>query len=332
MLDVHGTLDLLADAIFNGKHTVQARLLRSHPKRTAQDLVGLDLGKVLGSFETRYNALDTDRTYNLRVAARHVDGVVLMPGEEFDFNAVVGERSEANGFRPAPVIAGGELADGVGGGTCQIAGTLYAAAYFAGLPFTERNTHTRPSSYLRLGLDATVAYPKLNLKLKNDLPTPIAIGVQVGQGRVNVQVRGSKDVRKQVSFVRRLDEVTPYTEITRQDPSLPAGVRVLAQRGVAGFRITSFRIERDLDTQQLVRERSTGTYPPTTQIWRVGSGGPKPEGYVPPPNDPHHEYTTDEYLVLTQGEATDGLEETVKREGRTGVAGWTKLEGMPQVE
>ncbi len=331
-LDVHGTLDLLDDAIFNGKQSVEARLLRSHPKRTAQDLVDIDLSKVLGAFETRYNALDTDRTYNLRVAARHVDGVVLMPGEVFDFNAVVGERSEANGFRPAPVIAGGELADGVGGGTCQIAGTLYAAAYFAGLPFPERNTHTRPSSYLRLGLDATVAYPKLNLKIQNDLPTPIAFGVQVGHGRVKVEVRGSKEVRKQVSFVRRLDEVTPYTEITREDPSLPRGIRVLTQRGVAGFRITSFRLERDLTTQQLVRERSTGNYPPTTQIWRVGSGATKPENFVAPANDPHNEYTTDEYLVLTQGEGITGLEETVKREGRTGFSGWTKSEGMPQVE
>jgi hypothetical protein len=109
-------------------------------------------------------------------------------------------------------------------------------------------------------------------------------------------------------------------------------VRVLSQRGVPGFRVTSFRITRDLDTGRAVRERNTGSYPATTQIWRVGSGGAMPEGYVPPEGDPHSEYRADEYLILTQGEGIDGTEETTKREGRSGYLGWTKVEGMPPVE
>jgi len=329
-LDVHGTLDALADALFSGETTVQARTKRTLAARTAKEIAGLDLSQVISSFETRYNTQDTDRSYNLRTAARHIDGIVLMPGELFDFNAVVGERSEANGFRPAPVIAGGELSDGVGGGTCQIAGTLHAASYFAGLPFVERNTHTRPSAYLKLGLDAVVAYPKLNLKLTNDLPHPIAFGIVVGAGRVRVEVRGPRDIAREVSFVRRLDEVTPYTELTRTDSNLPTGVRVLSQRGVPGFKLTSFRIVRDRNTLRAVRERRTDSYPPTSQIWRVGSGGAAPEGYVAPPNDAHTEYRTDEYLILTKHPGVEGVVETVKRDGRTGVPGWTEREGMPQ--
>jgi vancomycin resistance protein YoaR len=331
-LDVHGTLDVLADAVFTGATTVKARIARGTVKHTAKELENLDLSQVLGRFETRYNTQDSERSYNLRTAARHVDGIVLMPGEVFDFNAIVGERSEANGFRPAPVIAGGELADGVGGGTCQIAGTLHAAAFFAGLPIVERSTHTRPSSYLKLGLDATVVYPKLNLRFKNDLDQPVALGVQVGGGRVLAELRGPKTVAREVSFVRRIDEVSPYTEATRDDPTLPAGVRVLAQRGVAGFRVTSFRLTRDVATGKLVRERSGGVYPPTTQIWRVGKGGAAPEGYVPPAGDDHPEYRADEYLILTQHAGAGTLEETVKREGKTGFPGWTEAAGMPQVK
>lgn len=329
-LDVHGTLDAVADALFSGKTTIQAQMKRTLAKRSAKEIAGLDLSQVISSFETRYNTQDSDRSYNLRTAARHVDGLVLMPGEELDFNAVVGERSEANGFRPAPVIAGGELSDGVGGGTCQIAGTLHAASYFAGLPFVERNTHTRPSAYLKLGLDAVVAYPKLNLKLKNDLPHPIAFGITVGAGRVRAEVRGPRSVAREVSFVRRIDEVTPYTEVTRNDPTLPSGVRVLSQRGVPGFRLTSFRIVRDLTTLRAVRERREDSYPPTSQIWRIGTGGTAPSGYVAPANDAHTEYRTDEYLILTQSPGVDGVVETVKRDGRTGVPGWTEREGMPQ--
>jgi vancomycin resistance protein YoaR len=331
-LDVHGTLDVVEDALFSGATTVKARIARGSVKHTAKELENLDFSRTLGRFESRYNTQDSDRSYNLRTAARHVDGIVVMPGEVFDFNAIVGERSEANGFRPAHVIAGGELADGVGGGTCQIAGTLHAAVFFAGLPVLERNTHTRPSSYLKLGLDATVAYPKLNFRFQNDLAAPIAIGITVGGGRVLVELRGAKDVAREVSFVRRIDEVTPYTETTRDDPTLPSGVRVLAQRGVAGFRVTAFRLVRHLDSGKLVRERMSGLYPPTTQIWRVGKGGPAPSGYVAPAGDDHPEYRADEYLILTQRAGAEALEETTKREGKTGFPGWTESAGMPQID
>jgi len=329
-LDVQATLDILANAVFSGATEIHAVVVHADVSRTKRELENLSFSQVLGSFETRYNTLDSDRSYNLRTAARHVDGVVLLPGETFDFNAIVGERSEANGFRPAPVIAGGELTDGVGGGTCQIAGTLHAAVFFAGLPFVERNHHTRPSSYLKLGLDATVAYPKLNFRFKNDLPHAVAIGVTVGAGRVRTEIRGAPGEQREVSFVRRIDEVKPYTETTREDPSLPKGVKVLAQRGVAGFKVTSFRLVRAPETQEISRERREDSYPATTQIWRVGSGPAATSGYVAPQGDKHSEYQADEYLVLTMGPGIEGLQETVRREGKTGVLGWTAREGMPQ--
>ncbi len=331
-LDVQATLDRLANAVFSGQSQLEAVVIRTAVTRTAKDLAQLDFAAVLGTFETRYNTLDSDRSYNLRVAARHIDGVVLMPGEVFDFNAIVGERSEVNGFRSAPVIAGGELADGVGGGTCQIAGTLHAAVFFAGLPFVERNNHTRPSSYLKLGLDATVSYPKLNFRFKNDLSHPIAIGVTVGSGRVRTEIKGPQSLQREVSFVRRIDDVRPYAELEREDATLPKGVRVLSQRGVPGFKVTSFRLIREPESQVVQRERSDDTYPPTTQIFRVGTGPKAPEDYVPPKGDQHSEYQADEYLILTMGPGIEGLQETVRREGRTGSSGWTVREGMPQVQ
>jgi vancomycin resistance protein YoaR len=331
-LDVHGSLDVLTRVILLGENQFEAALVKTAPARTRAALHDLDVEGVLGSFESRYNTLDSDRSFNLRVAARHVDGIVLLPGDEFDFNRIVGERSEANGFRPAPVIADGEVTDGVGGGTCQIAGTLHAAVFFAGLPFLERNTHTRPSSYLKLGLDATVSYPKLNFRFKNDMPHPVAIGVEVGGGRVRVSLRGPRAAQREVSFVRRIDKITPYQELARDDDTLPAGVKVLAQRGVPGFEATSFRVVRDPAHEIVTRERRHDLYPPTTQIWRVGKGKPAAKGFVAPTGDQHNEYRADEYLILTMGPSTQGIEETTRREGKSGVPGWTKSEGMPQVE
>jgi vancomycin resistance protein YoaR len=323
-LDVHATLDALSTALRTGAREVVAHIVREAPRRTSRELEGIRLDASLGSFETRYSTLPdaASRTHNLRVAASRIDGTVLLPGEALDFNEVVGERNEANGFRPAPQIAAGELVDGVGGGTCQIAGTLHAAAFFAGLPILERSPHSRPSTYVWMGLDAVVVYPRLNLRFTNDLPFAIAIGMTVEGGVVRAEIRGARGARR-TSFVRRLEEISPFRERIENDPSLPSGVRVLRQRGVPGFRITRFRVVRDLDTNQARRTRLEDGYPPTDQIWRVGTGPAAPPGYVAPPGDDHAEYTADEYLVATQGAGIDGIE-LVRRGSRASTPGWTQ--------
>lgn len=332
-LDAHATLDAVEEALFEGRDRVEAAVRTTEASHTAAQIRSLDMSQSLGRFETRYSTLekDRDRSFNLKVAARAVDGLVVMPGETFDFNGVVGERSEANGFRVATVIASGQLVDGVGGGTCQIAGTLHAAAFFAGLGIVERSPHTRPSGYIKLGLDAVVSYPKLNLRLRNDYDEPVAISMKVSGGRVRAEIRGARSARRMVSFVRRIDEVLPYEQREREDPNLPQGVRVLSQRGVAGFKVSAFRVVRDLERNQAVRERRQNIYPPTTQVWRVGTGPAAPEDYEPPTGDAHGEYRADEYLVLTQGPGIHGTQER-RRAGKTGSPGWTREQGLPQVD
>jgi vancomycin resistance protein YoaR len=328
-LDVFGSAELVYQAISRGEASARALVQEESPRRRASELADIRVEALLGSFETRYSTLEEsrDRSFNLRVAASKVDGYVLFPGETFDFNEVVGERSEANGFRPAPEIAGGELIDGVGGGTCQVAGTLHAAAFFAGLPIVERSPHSRPSGYIWMGLDAVVVYPQLDLRFTNDFDFPIVLGVTVEAGTMRTEIRGARSDRM-VTFTRRIDEVLPYGERTVQDPTLPSGVRVLRQRGNAGFRITRFRIVRDVAHNQARRTRWEDSYPPTEQIWRVGTGGPAPAGFIPPEGDQHGEYTADELLSASFGATVDGFEIT-RRAGRTGEPGWTARAGMP---
>lgn len=329
LLDVVGTLVAVQMSLARGDREIRAVIVRDTPRRTAADLAGVSTAGVLGEFETRYNtaANAAERTHNLRVAASKIDGTVLLPGEVFDFNAVVGERNEANGFRPAPVISAGEITDGVGGGTCQISGTLHAAAFFAGLPIVERAPHSRPSSYIKLGLDAMVTWPRMNFRFRNDREFPIVLRMTVESGVVRTEVLGpSKD--RLVSFVRRIDAITPYTERVTEDPELPTGVRVLEQRGMPGFRVTRFRVVRDPANNRATRERARDVYPPTVQIVRVGTGGPTPVGYVAPSGDNHPEYRADGYLVLTQGVGVEGTEESGEL-GQSGVPGWTVAAGMP---
>lgn len=324
LLDVYGSLDALLAALRADAHEVTLAVETQAPHRVARDLAAIDVGETLGVFETHYNTLETarDRSFNLHVAADKIDGLVVMPGETFDFNALVGERSEANGFRVAPVIAEGELSEGVGGGTCQIAGTLHAAVFFAGLPIPTREPHSRPSFYIRMGLDAMVSYPDMNLRFTNDQPFPIAIQLHVGYGIVHAELRGAHRSRM-VTFVRRIDDLTHYEHRETADPTLPTGVRVLAQRGIPGFSVTRFRVTRDVAHNQAVRERMHDVYPPTTEIFRVGTGGAAPPGFVRPADDAHPEYLADEYLVVTEGVGVDGIEES-RRAGRTATPGWTR--------
>jgi vancomycin resistance protein YoaR len=323
-LDAWATLGRLDSALERGATALEVLVETEAPRRTAADLAGLAgvaTDHLMGWFETQYarDAKHEARAYNLEVAASKLDGFVLMPDDTFDFNQVVGPRDEAHGYKVAPVIAQGALVDGMGGGTCQVAGTLHAAALFAGLDVVERTPHTRPSYYIKMGLDAAVAYPTVTLRLHNPYAFPVVLHESVHGGVVRGEVLGPARPRE-VTFLRRIDEILPFVERETPDASLPKGVRELKQRGVPGFRITRWRVLRDGTSS--VREHKTDYYPPTAQIWRVGKGpdDPKFEGH----DDDHPEYVADEFLMMREG--TELVETRVA--GKSGTYGWTLREGL----
>ena len=296
-IDVDTTLARLANAITTGESTIDAAYDTLAPKRNL-GAGGVTTSDVLGWFETHYtpDKKHEARSFNLKLAASKLDGYVVLPGEEFDFNEVVGPRSEAYGYRSAPVIAEGELADGIGGGTCQIAGTLHAAVLFAGLPIVERHPHTRPSYYIKMGLDAAVAFPTLSMRFRNDFDFPIVIHESVEHGIVRAEILGRKRTRD-VAFLRMVDEAIPFQEKDVNDPDVPRGRRVLGQRGIPGFHVRKWRLVRD-GGQFVSMDGGDDKYPATAQIWRVGIGPYRPDD---PPQDEHPEYVADERLNLMQG-------------------------------
>jgi vancomycin resistance protein YoaR len=340
-LDVDASLARVIQAVESGAPSVELAFVSEPPPRRAQALGDVRAEDVLGYFETRYTGGDKNRnrTFNLKLAASRIDGWVLGPGEVFDFNEVVGPRTEAAGFRPAPVIADGELADGVGGGACQIAGTLHGAALFAGMTILERHPHSRPSYYIKMGLDAAVAYGTLNLRLRNDFPFPVVLHETVEGGTVKVEILGPKRTRD-VVLVRTITGVLPFDEREVLDARIPRGRRVLSQRGLPGFLVERERTIKEGGAVVGV-EKSKDRYPPTTQIWRIGTGPADPKWE--PKNDEHPEYVADERLEMRQGpsfgtvcrSAFDPACTTpaarpgggfveLREAGRTGRYGWTK--------
>jgi vancomycin resistance protein YoaR len=323
LLDVDASLAELTSALSRGAERAPLVFERTPAKRKQAELEGVRYDQVLGFFETSYDRADraAARAFNLRLAASKLDGHVLLPGEELDFNAVVGPRDEANGYQVARVIAQGELVDGIGGGTCQISGTLHAAALFAGLTVVERYPHTRPSSYIKLGLDAAVVYPTMNLRLRNPYEFPVVLHQSVSGGVVRAEFRGASRPRT-VTIIRRIDEAVPFTETERFDEALAKGKRVVEQRGVPGLKLHRYRILRS--GEHALRERVNDVYPPTTQIVRVGIGKDLSSESAMEPGSTQPEYVADELLVMTHQPDASPAFVVSQTPGRFAHAGWTE--------
>jgi hypothetical protein len=133
-----------------------------------------------------------ERVHNITLGAKKIDGKVLRPGVEWSFNDVVGPRTMEAGFKEAPTLFLGEVIPAPGGGMCQVSSTLHAAALLAGFEIVQRHPHSRPSSYIAQGFDATVNYPEhcwgdgeqdpntcFDLRIRNPYDFPLTIKARV---------------------------------------------------------------------------------------------------------------------------------------------------------
>ncbi len=144
-------------------------------------------GEVIGTYTTEYDAT-IPRATNVVVAASRINGVVVKPGGKFSFSKTVLPRTSANGYVSAPVIVGGKYVDGIGGGICQVSSTLYAAMVNAGLPATERHSHSLESPYIAKGLDASIAANSKDLRFTNTFKYSIIINATADNGTLTVTI------------------------------------------------------------------------------------------------------------------------------------------------
>ena len=130
----------------------------TEPEITLEKLGKEAFPQLLGTFSTTYNTSNKNRVTNLELASEKIDGTIILPGETFSYNKIVGERTIAKGYKEAAVYSGGKVVDGIGGGICQISTTLYNAVIYANLQITERSNHRFLTSYVTAGRDATVSW------------------------------------------------------------------------------------------------------------------------------------------------------------------------------
>ena len=147
---------------------------------------------LLSTYSTNYSASNRNRTTNLILAANKINGTVIMPGETFSYNKVVGARTIAAGYKEAPIYVSGKVVDGLGGGICQITTTLYNAALYANLEIVQRSNHQFVPSYAPASRDATVVYGSIDFEFKNNRNYPIKLVCSVSGGVANFQIFGLK--------------------------------------------------------------------------------------------------------------------------------------------
>ncbi len=246
--------------------------LETAPKITRASAEAIDISTVLGEFETHFSrgGEQSRRGQNIDRAASKLEGLVLSPGQIVSFNAIVGDRSEANGFKRSWEIFKGEMVEGIGGGTCQVSSTIHAASFFGGLDVVERLPHSRPSAYITMGLDSTVVYPNVDLKLRNPYPFPVVVHAKTTANTLKVELLG-KEKPVTVKFNRQLLKRVPFTRKLVENASLGGNRVVHKQHGIDGYRIKRFR-EMVFADGTSKTEETTDFYPPTFDIFEVPVG------------------------------------------------------------
>jgi hypothetical protein len=143
-----------------------------------------------------YYVNNKDRTTNLKIASKKINGTIIQPGETFDFNKVVGSRTSSKGYKKAHVFTGGDgVAMGLAGGICQVASTAFNAALLANVQIVERHQHSQRVSYVPLGRDAAISGNVQNFKWKNNTKYAIKVGMTVKGGKITCTFYTCQKVR-----------------------------------------------------------------------------------------------------------------------------------------
>lgn len=245
------------------------------PAKTINDLGTEAFPYLVSSFSTRYDASNTNRSTNLAIAANKINGKVLMPGEEFSYNQVVGKRTVEEGYRDAAIYQDGKVVDGLAGGICQISSTLYNAVLLANLEVTERMNHSYTTSYVAAGRDATVVWGTKDFKFRNSRTYPIKIEASVKNGVAEFKIHG---VQEEKEYEIRILPVTtgsiPYSTSYVQDPTLAPGQQIVSQAGHSGLKVTTYKEVRyngEVISKDII---SNDTYKPMQTVIRVGPAVP----------------------------------------------------------
>lgn len=215
----------------------------TEPEKKLEDLGEEAFPDQLATFSTIYDASNYNRSTNIELAAEKINGTVVMPGENFSFNTVVGKRTVEAGYKEGTAYIGGKVVPDIGGGVCQVSSTLYNTALLANLEIVERSNHLFLTGYVAASRDATVYYGSLDFIFKNTRSYPIKVVASAENGVCKISMYGIREETEyEVIIQSKVTSYINYTTSYENDSSLEKGKEVVEQTGVNGCRSEGYRI------------------------------------------------------------------------------------------
>lgn len=252
------------------EYTIPLKITK--PKKTINNLGEEAFPDLLATFSTRFDGSNYNRNTNIKLAAKKVNGTVILPGEKFSFNTIVGSRTIEAGFKEGIAYVGGKVVPDVGGGVCQVSSTIYNTALLANMQIVERSNHMFTTGYVAASRDATVYYGSLDFVFKNSRKYPIKMVASANGGVCKVSIYGIKEEKEYEVIIQ--SKITSYinpTTIYKEDPTLEEGKEIVEQTAITGCRSEGYKILKlngKIVSQTLL---SKDTYKSRNKIVRRGT-------------------------------------------------------------
>lgn len=244
----------------------------TYPSVSTNDIGSEAFPDLLSSFRTSFTSSNSNRSTNIRLCSEKINGTVLMPGETFSFNQVVGKRTPEAGFKPATAYSAGKVVQEYGGGICQVSSTLYNAVLYSNLEIVERTNHGYKPSYVKPGLDATVSWGGPDFKFKNNRDYPIRIVCDTSNKILKIYIYGLKrDTDYKVVLDAQYVSTVYFKTVYQKDSSLSSGQSKVIQNGSNGCKTATYKYLYDANGTLVSSECiSRDTYNPHNKIVAVG--------------------------------------------------------------
>lgn len=235
--------------------TVDGAVKPVAPQTSSADLAALGIKEQVSEFTTHFSGgYSSPRTNNILTGARKIDGALVKPGETFSLNGFTGPRGYAEGYKDAPVIMNGKLTPGVGGGMSQLTTTLFNASYYAGMVDVEHKPHSIYFSSYPSVIEATIFYPNLDMRFRNDTPHGVLIDTSYTEDSITISFWSTKVFD---SIATEWGERRNYTE--PEEITVPAGPQCISRPGSQGFSQDAWRVFKN-GGKEVKREKFSWRY------------------------------------------------------------------------
>ncbi len=243
------------------------------------NLQSLGITTQVGVGVSSFTRSEAYRITNIVAGARRMHRLLIPPDTSFSFNTQLGSVDAANGFVEGLAIINNRTQKEWGGGVCQVSTTVFRAAFFAGLPITERHAHAfRISWYEELdeppGMDAAIFTPSNDMRFINNSGGWLLMEsyVDLERQRLTVALYGAPSDRR-VTYSHRVLEQTPAPTqpVYVNDPTLPTGYLRRTDSARPGLRVELYRTVTRGD-QVISRDTFATRFRPWPNIYVRGTG------------------------------------------------------------